>query len=111
MPQGMEAPPLWAPKGDPRQPAPIIDNVVETVVVSEGFKRRVHFQEYLSVCRFGTTRLQVVDQGLTDLVGQRQNQRRARLCLCDFYGGLRPTKVVQFQCANIPSAQSQSVGQ
>src|SRR5947209_4748725 len=98
---------LWAPKGDPRQLAPILDNVVETVVVPERIKRRGHSEEYLSVCRLGTARLQVVDQGLTDLAGQRQSQRCARLRLCDFYGRLRPTKVVQFQCANISSTQSQ----
>src|SRR5207253_2598347 len=94
---------LWAPKGDPRQLAPILDNVVETVVVPERIKRRGHSEEYLSVCRLGTARLQVVDQGLTDLAGQRQSQRRARLRLRDFNGRLRPMKVLQFQRANIPA--------
>src|SRR5207244_2899550 len=105
----METPLLWAPKGDPRQPAPIRDNVVEIVVFSERIKRRVHFEEYLSVCCLRTTRFQVVDQGLADLVGQRQSQRRARLRVRDFYGRLCPTKVVQFQCADISHTQSQSV--
>src|SRR5438046_2535675 len=77
------------------------------LIFAEGIKRRFHFEEHLSVCHLGTTRLQVVDQGLADLVGQRQSQRRARLRLLDFYGRLRPTKVVQFQCTNIPSAQLQ----
>src|SRR5579864_1502023 len=103
MPKRMETPLLWTPKGDPRQPAPIRDNVVQIVVFPEKIKRRLHFEEYLSVCRLGTTPLQVVDQGLTDLAGQRQSQRRARLRLRDFYGRLRPTKVVQFQRANISS--------
>src|SRR5438105_3604776 len=107
MPQGMQTLLLWALKGDPRQPAPVLDNVVEIIVVPERIERWVDFEEYLSVCRLGTARLQVVDQGLTDFAGQRQTQRCARLRLCDFYGRLRPTKVVQFQCANISSTQSQ----
>src|SRR5487761_136894 len=107
MPQRMETSLLWAPKGDPRQLAPILDNVMEVIVVSESVKRRVHFKEYLAVCRLGAARLQVVNQGLADLVGQRQSQRRARLRLRDFYGRLCPTQVVQFQRANIPCAQSQ----
>src|ERR1700730_1400465 len=111
MPQRMEAPPLRAPKGDPRQLAPILDNVVKTVAVSEGSKRRGHFQESLSVCRLRTAPLQVVDQGLTDLAGQRLSQRRARLRLRDFYDRFRPTKVIQFQGANISSTQPQSACQ
>src|SRR6266581_672362 len=107
MSKGMETLLLRTPKGDPRQPAPIRDNVVEVVVFLERIKRRGDFEEYLSVCRLGATGFQVIDQGPTDLTGQRQPQRRARLRLCDFYGRLRPTKVVQFQCANIPSAQPQ----
>src|ERR1700752_2313444 len=107
MSQRMQTPLLWATKGDTRQLAPILDNVMEIIVVPERIKRRVHFQEYLSVGRLGTTRLQVVDQGFADLVGQRQSQQRARFRLCDFYGRLRPTKVVQFQCANISDAKSQ----
>src|ERR1700745_3675354 len=94
VPQRVEPPLLWAPKSDPRRLAPILDNVVEIVVVSERIKRRVHFEEYLSVCRLGTARLQVVDQGLADIAGQRQSQRRARLRLGDFYGRFRPTKVI-----------------
>jgi len=107
MSKGMETLLLRAPKGDPCQPAPIRDNVVQIVVFPERIKRRVHFEEYLPVCRLGTARLQVVDQGLADLVSQRQSQRRARLPLGDFYGRILPTKVVQFQGANISSAQSQ----
>src|SRR6516164_4963826 len=111
MAKRMEPPLLWAPKGDPRRLAPILDNVVQTVIFPERIKRRLHFQKYLSVLRLRAARLQVVDQGLADLVGQRQSQRRACLRLRDFYGRLRPTKVFQFQCANIPSAESQSVCQ
>ena len=44
------------------------------VVFPERIKRRVHLEEYLSVCRLGTARLQVVNQSLTDLAGQRQSQ-------------------------------------
>src|SRR5437667_48149 len=83
---------LWAPKGDPRQLAPILDNVVETVVVPERIKRRVDSEAYLSVCRLATARLEVVDQGLTALAGQRQGQRRAGLRLRDFNGRFRPMK-------------------
>src|SRR6266576_5623355 len=111
MPQRMETPLLWAPKGDPRQPTPILDNVVQMVVFLERIKGRVHFEEYLSVCRLGTARLQVVNQGLPDFVGQRQSQRSACLSRGDFYCRLRPTKVVQFQCTNIPSAQSRAACQ
>jgi len=103
MSKRMETLLLRAPKGDPRQLAPILDNVMEIIVVPESIERRVQFEEHLSVCHLGTTRLQVVNQGLTDLTGQRQSQRRARLGLRDFYGRLRPTKVVEFQCANISS--------
>ena len=63
------------------------------------------------MCRLGATRLQVVDQSLPDLVGQRQPQRRVRLRLRDFDGRFRPTKVVQFQRANISRPQSQPAGQ
>src|SRR5215472_13366123 len=104
MAKRMETSLLCAPKGDPSQPAPIRDNVVQMIVLVERIKRRVHFEEYLSVCRLRTARFQVVDQGLTDLVCQRQSQRRTRLRLRDFYGRLHPTKVVQLQCSNIPSA-------
>src|SRR5713101_3629933 len=107
----MEATLLWASKGDPRQPAPILNNVVQMVVFPERIKRRVHLEEYLSVCRLGTARLQVVNQSLTDLAGQRQSQWRACLRLRDFYGRLRPTQVIQFQCANIPRTQSQAACQ
>src|SRR5438046_5021524 len=99
---------LWAPKGDPRQLAPILDNVVETVVVPERIKRRGHSEEYLSVCRLGTARLQVVDQGLTDLAGQRQSQRSARLRLRDFNGRLRPMKGLQFQRAESNNENTQA---
>jgi|ERR1700730_13652955 len=107
MAKRMETPLLWAPKGDPRQPAPIRDNAVEIVISAERIKRRFHFEEHLSVCHLGTTRLQVVDQGFADLIAQRQSQQRARLRLRDFYGRLRPTKVVQFQRANISSTYPQ----
>src|SRR2546425_1194250 len=73
--KGMYPSLLWTPKGDPRQSAPIRDDVVQVVAVHERIKRRIHFEEDLSVRRFGTTRLQVVDQGLTNLLGQRQAQR------------------------------------
>src|SRR6266576_4699579 len=81
------------------------------VVFPERIKRRVHLEKYLSVCRLGTARLQVVNQSLTDLAGQRQSQWRACLRLRDFYGRLRPTQVIQFECANIPSTQSQAACQ
>src|SRR5437660_11992898 len=105
MAKRMQTPLLWAPKGDPRQSAPIRDNAVEIVIFAEGIKRRFHFEEHLSVCDLGTTRLQVVDQALADLVVQRPSQRRARLRLLAFYGRLRPTKVVRFPCPTVPSAQ------
>src|SRR5215469_7467481 len=103
----MDAPPLWASKGDPRQPAPMPNNVVKPVVFAEGIERRFRLEEYFSVCRLGTARFQVVDQGLTDLAAQRQTQRLVRLPLNDFYCRIHPPKVVQFQRTNIPSAQSQ----
>src|SRR5438876_1086835 len=78
MSKGMETLLLRAPKGDPCQPAPIRDNVVQIVVFPERTERRVHFEEYLPVCRLGVARLQVVDQGLADPVSQTQSQRRAR---------------------------------
>src|SRR5262245_44204301 len=107
MAERMGAPLLWSPKGNSRQSAPIRDDVVEIAAVHVRIKRRVHFEEDLSMRRFGTTRLQVVDQGLTDLVGQRQAQGHTGFRLRDFYCRLLPMKVVQFQCANIPSTQSQ----
>src|SRR5438552_17931117 len=96
MSKGMETLLLRAPKGDPCQPAPIRDNVVQIVVFPERTERRVHFEEYLPVCRLGVARLQVVDQGLADPVSQTQSQRRARLPLRDSYCRILPTKVVQF---------------
>ena len=70
-------------------------------------KRRVHFEEDLSMGRLGTTRLQVVDQCFAHFVGQRQAQGRARFRLRDFYRGIFPMKMIEFQCANVPGTQSQ----
>src|SRR5437870_13856439 len=78
------------------------------VVFPERIKRRVHLEKYLSVGGLGTARLQVVNQCLTDLAGQRQSQWRACLRLRDFYGRLSPTQFIQFECANILSTQSQA---
>ncbi len=55
----------------------------------------------------GTTRFQVVDQRLTDLVGQGQTQGHARFRLCDFDGRRLPLKLIECQRANIARPQSQ----
>ena len=100
------APLLWSPKSDPCQQAPIRDNVVQ-VVSRERIKRRVHFEEDLSMCRLGTTRLQVVDQSFAHFVGQRQPQWCAGFRLRDFYCRILPMKLIQFQCTNVSNTHSQ----
>src|SRR5713226_6106172 len=103
----MDAPLLWSSKSDPSQQAPIRDNVVQ-VISHERIKGRVHFEEDLSMCRLGTTRLQVVDQSVAHFAAQRQPQRCTRFRLRDFYCGILPVKLIELQRANVSNTQSQS---
>src|SRR5438045_9410718 len=75
---------LRAPKGDPRQLAPILDNVMEIIVVPESIERRVQFEEHAVRCLLEATRLHGVNQGLPDLAGSRLRKRVAGIGLHAF---------------------------
>src|SRR5438445_13451569 len=87
----MDAPLLCGPKSDSSQQPPIRDNVVQ-VGSLERIKRRVRFEEDLSMRCLGTSRLQVVDQSFAHFVGKRQPQWPICFRLRDFYGRILPMR-------------------
>src|SRR2546423_13948441 len=102
----MHATLLWASKSDPGPQAPIRDNVVQ-VVSRERTKRRFYFEEGFSMRRLRTTRLQVIDQSVADLITHGQAQWRVRFRLPDLYCRIPPMNLIQLQSANVSNTHSQ----
>src|SRR5436309_9094664 len=102
----MEPPLLGSPKPDSCQQPPIRDNVMQ-VVSRKGVKRRVQFEEDLSVRRVWTARLQIVDQSLAHFAGQRQAQWKAGFRLRDFYCRIFPMNLIQLQSTNVSNTHPQ----
>ena len=81
------------------------DDVVKVVIVAEWFHGSLDPEKQFAMFGYGTTVLQVFDEGLSHLFSQWQRQRDAGLRLCHLDLVLVPANVLQAELSNVTNAK------